>query len=449
MAEKIFRKINILEMHSSLGYAGGQRNMFTYAKNFDKNIFNVFVASYNEGGVYEKKLQEAGIDFVVSKKDVGKIIDFFREKNIDIIHIHRSGGHVPLESQILTEAKKINKNLIVVEKNIFGKYDHVSNGDIDCSLFQSMMHIHERYVPASGMAFDFEKMKVFYNMVDADDFEKYRLPKSDIMAYKSSLGIVSDDFVIGKIARPHLAKWSDLILDMMPYLVSLVPKIKLILVGVPTSRVRKIKKSNFANHVILLPDTSDQKEVHTFYQAIDVLVHSSKIGECNGNTINEAMFWKKPVVVNSTPKKDNGQLEQVDHMVDGIIANFPQTFARAVEYLYKNQDSAVSMGNKGFAKVLQLNDPTLITKRLEKIFIEKMKEKGHFFDLSVQDFYDKVLYAPTEQDIENYKEEYKKRLFWEFGVLTIRERIVNFFKKPQKFKWKIKDFLEHNYSIKL
>lgn len=447
MAEKIFRKINVLEMHSSLGYAGGQRNMFTYAKNFDRNIFNVFVASYNEGGMYEKKLQEAGIDFVVSKKDVGKIIDFFREKNIDIIHIHRSGGYVPLESQILLEAKKINKNLVVVEKNIFGKYDHVSHGDMDCSLFQSMMHIHERYVPASGMAFDFEKMKVFYNMVDADDFEKYRLAESEISKYKSNLGIASDDFVIGKIARPHLAKWSDLILDMMPYLVSLVPKIKLVLVGVPTSRVKKIKKSNFANHVILLPDTSDQREVHTFYQAIDVLVHSSKIGECNGNTINEAMFWKKPVVVNSTPKKDNGQLEQVNHMTDGIIANYPQNFARAVEYLYKNQDAAAVMGIKGHDKVLQLNDPTLITKRLEKIFIEKIEKRGYFFDLSIHQLYDKILFSPDQKIIADYKQEYKKRLQWDFGGLTTKEKVVNFCKIPVRFYYKLRDFLEDKFGV--
>ena len=82
MAQKIFKKINILEMHSSLGYAGGQKNMFTFAKNLDKNIFNVFVASYVEGGMHEEKLREIGIEFIVSKKDVGVILEFIKENII-------------------------------------------------------------------------------------------------------------------------------------------------------------------------------------------------------------------------------------------------------------------------------------------------------------------------------------------------------------------------------
>ncbi len=449
MAQKIFKKINILEMHSSLGYAGGQKNMFTFAKNLDKNIFNVFVASYVEGGMHEEKLREIGIEFIVSKKDVGVILEFIKEKRIDIIHIHRSGGYVPIETQIFEGAKKINEKIIVVEKNVFGKYDNVSGKYIECSFFQSMMHLNERYLPAAETQFDFDRMKVFYNMVDSEEFEQYRLSESEILAYKNSIGISATDFVIGKIARPDLSKWSDLVLDMMPYLIKLIPCIKFIIIGVPKSRVDRIKKSEFAQYFILLQETSDQQQIHRFYQLIDVLAHASKIGECNGNTINEAMFWRKPVITNSTPHKDNGQLEQVNHTIDGIIANHPQTFARAVAYLYNYPEKRKNMGEKGHVKVLARNNPAIMTRRLEKVFIEKMRKEGIFSDLLLENFYGKILYYPNKEDIKNYKSEYRKRLEWEFENLTMSERMVNALRKPWKVGWKIVDFLEHRYKIKL
>lgn len=434
-------------MHSSFSYAGGQRNMVTFCKYLNKNIFNVFAAAYIEGGLQEKRLESLGIDFVTSKGSAEKIIDFIKNKSIDIIHIHRSGGYVPLETEIIKEAKKINNQIIVIEKNVFGMYDPTLFRDIDCSLFQSMMHLNERFLPASGLKFDPKKMKVFYNMIDQNDFEKYRLSKEQTENYKKELNINKDDFVIGKIARPHIAKWSDLILDMMPYLVKLVPNLKFIIVGVPRSRIKKIEKSKLKRYFVLLNETSNEAEIHKFYQTIDVLAHSSKIGECNGNTINEAMFWKKPVVVNSTPKKDNGQIEQVIHMHNGLIANHPQTFAQALAYLYKNPAKQEELGENGRSIILREHNPKLVTQMLEKVFIESLFNNGFNIDKSVVGFYDNVTYKPDQKDILDYKEKYKKILKIEFGQLEIKDKIINFLNLPKRFYFKIKDFIEHRFGF--
>lgn len=447
MVEKISRKINILEMHSSLGYAGGQRNMFTFVKYLDKSIFNVFVASYVEGGIHEERLKEIGVEFIVSKRDVVKILEFIKEKRIDVIHIHRSGGYVPTETQIFEGAKKINEKLIIVEKNVFGKYDNISGENIDCSFFQSMMHLNERYLVDSKKAFDFSRLKVLYNMVDVVGFERYRLNQGEINDFKKTLGINEADFVVGKIGRAHVAKWSDLVLDMMPNLVKLVPNIKFIIIGVPPSRIKLIQKSDFKNKIIILPETGEESAVHKFYQIIDVLAHSSKIGECNGNTINEAMFWKKPVVLNSTPAKDNGQLEQVKHMESGIVANHPQTFARALSFLYHEPNKRIAMGNVGHDLVLKTNSVSNIISQLEKMLIEKFLKEGLLESLYLKDRYSVVDFSPNSGTIINYRQEYKKRLTWDFGNLSLLELFINFLNKPRKLYWKVKDFLEHNYGV--
>ncbi len=439
MDQGIHKKINVLELNSGFAYAGGARNLYSFCYYLDKNVFNVWAGSHADGGSGEEILKRQGIEYVLGKGDPLKIVDFIKEKKIDILHFHRSGQYIPVESQIINLAKEAVPGLIIIERNVFGKFDPVCNEKIDCHLFQSMMHLHERFLRASKEEFDFAKMKVMYNMVSIEEFEKYRLSDDQIKEYKIELGIKDTDFVIGKIARPHIAKWSDLILEMMPYLVKLVPNVKLVIIGVPQSRIKLINKSKLKNHYIILGDTSDESLVHKFYQAINVLAHSSKIGECNGNTINEAMFWGKPVVTNSTPNRDNGQLEQVIHMEEGIIANYPQTFSAALAYLYNNDSKRQQMGEKARTKILSFNNPGIIIKQLEKVFFEHLNEK---VDKVSKGILKEAAYYPTEQEIISYPEDYKRRLLSEFGKLTIWDKLTNFSKKPRKFYFKVKDFLE-------
>lgn len=309
-------------------------------------------------------------------------------------------------------------------------------------MFQSMMHLNERYLPASGEAFDFSRHKVMYNMVDVQEFEKYRLTSEQIREAKKNLGILEDDFVIGKIARPHIAKWSDLILDMMPHLIKIRPKTKFIIVGAPESRRRKIENSSLKDHFILLDEITDERQLHEIYQIIDVLAHSSKIGECNGNTINEAMFWAKPVVINSTPNRDNGQLEQVIHMENGLIANYPQTYARALAYLANNPEKSLKMGENGRKQVLSINNPQLISSALTETILELLSKRGISVKLDNINLTFRRDLLPNEAMIEAYKIEYRKRLGREFDQLSLREKIINLLWRPKKFLVKLMDYLE-------
>ena len=442
MAQGIPRTINVLEINANLEYAGGQRNMVTFAKYLRKDIFSVTVCAYRDGGPLENVIKSLGITCVVAHGDVEKIATVIKEKNIDIIHIHRSGGYVAIEKKILSRAKEINPNIVIIEKNVFGKYDPSVDALLDCSLFQSMMHIHERYIPKSHKAFNFKNQKVFYNLVDREEFESYRASKENIEKFREKIGAKSGDYLIGKIARPALEKWSDLLIDMVPYLVRKIQDFKIVIIGCPESRIRRINKSKYKNFFIILPETSEQRDIHLFYQSIDVLAHSSKIGECNGNTINEAMFWKKPVLVNSTPRKDNGQLEQVIHMQNGIVANTPMTFARALEYLRKNENEAKKMGEAGYLQICSEYDPIQVTKRLEKVFFEKINIK----DFLVPEEYASIAYHPTEQEVREYKQEYRVRLKWEFGTLSVMDRLCLIVLFPRKFYFKLRDFVEHKWK---
>lgn len=445
MATQIQRKINVLEMHSSFGYAGGQRTLVSICKYLNRDIFNVSAAAYREGGVQEKRLHELGVPFVVSS-DVATLLGWIQEKQIDVLHLHRSGGTVPLESAIIEGAKRVNPNIVIVEKNVFGKYDSVSDALIDGQLFQSMMHVNERYLPASGKMFDGDRMRVLYNPVDGDSFEHYRCSVREIQNYKHKLGIDNNDFVIGRIGRPDLAKWSDLLIEMMPYALQRIPSICLVIVGLPASRRRWIEGAPWKDRVTILEEMDDERDVHQFYQLIDVLAHSSKIGECNGNTINEAMYWGKPVVVNSTPKKDNGQLEQVEHMKTGIVANRPATYARALAYLAAHSEERQRMGVAAHTSILSHNHPAPLTRQLEEFFLELLAKKGYGIDPSVMAMYKGVIWKPTAEAVTTYRQEYKKRCATSFGAVSLGEKIESLIQSSRRWYWKVRDMMSHRWG---
>lgn len=448
MALALDEKINVLEISPLLDYAGMARNMMSFAKRLNPNLFKVSVLGYRGGGCQEEVLRQNKIDYLVGS-DLPKIVEFAEQQRIDLVHIHRSGKTIPLETEILKTLAKVNNRLLIIETNIFGQFDPVNNSKISCHLFQSMMHIHERYLKSAQENFDFSKHKTFYCTVEADDFSKYTLTPEQIASYKEKLGIKPDEFVIGKSARPDLAKWSDLVLEMAPKAFKMMPKLKFIIMGLPESRRKIIKKKWWADKIIVLPVTIEQASLHAFYQSLDLLVHNSKIGECNSNTLNEAIFWGKPIVTNSTPRRDNGQLEQVHHMENGLIANYPQTFARAIKYLYDNQAVGQKMGELGRAMVLDKYSPVKRTRELEKLFVEKLLKNGKKFPAEIIEYYNKILYYPSEQEIVEYKKEYQNRLKLSFGSLTGFESLENISRWPRRFYYKGRDFLEHRFGISL
>ena len=61
-----------------------------------------------------------------------------------------------------------------------------------------MMHVHERYLKSTGFNFDFDSMKVMYNMVDTKECETFRVDSSVVMRYRQKLGI-TDIWKIWKI----------------------------------------------------------------------------------------------------------------------------------------------------------------------------------------------------------------------------------------------------------
>jgi len=404
-------KIKVLEIINNLGVGGANRTLQTFCRYLNKERFDVSVATVFEGGKRAEELQQEGFGVHIFQGNLVSLKDYLARSKFDILHIHRRGAFEPHWLVIL----KDKPAGLVVETNVFAEFDSQTQEYIDIHLFKSMMMLNERYI--SNLSEEervnfWPKYRVLYNPVDIDYFMKFKLPAAAVSKRKSELGIKNGEYVIGKVgARAAIEKWSDLVTDMLPYLIKEVPNVKLILQAAPIQIITKLKGSKFADKIIFCPETEDEAEQAAYYQILDVFVHSSKIGEAFGNTLNEAMVWQKPIVVNSTPWADNGQLEQVEHNKNGFIASSPRSFAAAVLQLLKNQTLAESFGDYGFRKVKREYLASQIVNNLEQLFLNNVN-----FD-----------YFPSKNQILTYKDEYQDRCRQDYLPPTLSEKLFLYY----------------------
>ena len=314
-----------------------------------------------------------------------------------------------------------------METNIFGLYDS--------SEAEKMIDVHLqvsrtsslKYIKNAGISMHefLNKCRVLYYPIDLKLFEKYKPLENQIWQFRSEIGVDKNTPLICRVGRPDPAKMDDFLVRMMSHLIKRVPDVKFLVVGgIPEKVKKKIEKLKLQRSFIDIGLVASEEKLIQIYYSIDILAHSSRIGESFGYTIAEAMAAGKPVVVNSTPWADNAQIELVDNGKTGFVANTPRTYADAVAYLIENKKEAEKMGLAGREKAEREYDAKKLVKMLEKIYLELLSKKGYtHVEKYLLKEYKNVQYFPTDYDILNYPEEYKKRLGSSFGKLSLIEKI--------------------------
>ncbi len=418
--------MNIMQICNQLEVGGTERVLEIITRFLNKDIFNVYVCGI-QGGIREKMLREDGFDVYIVDANYENLVQLMKDKRIDIVHIHRSGENEPLP---IKAAKKANVPAII-ETNVFGKYDNSEAGKLIDFHLQISKTASLRYVQNAGTSINrfLNKCRVLYNPVNLEEFDKYRASEKQMWRFKSETGVDKNTPLICRVGRPDINKWDSFLVDMMAYLVRKVPDVRFLIVGgLPRLVRRKIEKLGLEENFIETGFASEDKLI-VIYCSIDLLAHSSRIGESFGYTIAEAMAAGKPVVVNSTPWADNAQIELVDNGKTGFVMNTPKTYAGAVAWLIENKKEAKKMGLAGRKKVEREYDARKITKMLERLYIELLIEKGVSVGQDLINKYKEIQYFPTDSDILNYPKEYKKRLNNRYGESSSIEEL------RFKFKW--------------
>ncbi len=389
---------------ASLGVGGTERSLVTHALRIDRSRFEPHVITWLSGGPRQADLEAAGIPVHHGNRDLNALVSLL--SGTELVHVYRHGVHEPL----FVEACRRAGVRVLIETNNFGAVDRSPDeARFTCHLFVSQMCML-RYRQWVGVSPDFAgRHRVCYLPTDA---ERLRALAPDRRSAKAALGFDPDHPVVGRIGRAADLKWRDLLVDMAPHLVRLVPDVQLLYVGMTAAKQRRAGRLGLLERTRVYEAVADDERVALFNRACDVVVSASAIGESLGLAIAEAMALGIPVVTCSTPWADNAQVELVEHGVNGWVANHPRPFAEAVADLLLNDERRGTFGDAGAAKIVQMLDPCRHTRQLEDLYTHHLNGGNQPLD-----------WWPDATEFERFAREYPARASREFRPLTRTEQI--------------------------
>jgi glycosyltransferase involved in cell wall biosynthesis len=397
--------VNVSLVVNELGLGGTEKGLIAHAARFDRSRFLPRIVCVQRLGPRAGELEAAGVAVECAEGDRGRLAELLR--GADLVHAWRAS---PADRTIPRAARDAGVRALV-ETSIFGLVDSPSSDEsLDCRLFFSKS-CSLRYQRRTGadLAVFFRANRVLPLPLDA---ARLRSVAPERREAKRGLGLDPERPVVGRIGRPDDLKWRDLLIDMAPTLIALVPEVQLLLVGATPAKRRRLRRRGVADHCQLKEPVADERALARMYAACDVFVSAAEIGESQGLALAEAMALEVPVVTCSTPWVDNAQLEYVEHDRTGYVANHPRPFAEAVAALLRHPERRRRFGATGRAQIEAALDPTVLTRRLEGLYravIAGEPPPGYW--------------TPGLEELAAFEAGYAARSKAEFRPLTRRERV--------------------------
>jgi glycosyltransferase involved in cell wall biosynthesis len=431
------KRISVLQISNQLGLGGTDSTLQLLATHLNKHYFEVFAAGIQAGGPREQALRDCGIETLVAHGDFENLARFVRSHDIHVVHLH----HCNVPSPILAGRK-----VALTHQFSTGLFPIAEEVRLSRLLFNSSRTL-QKYLSTYQLKRIPENTEVIYNPIDLARITAAQssLSVDELGHYRKSLGIAPQDFVIGRLGRADIVKWSDFLTEAYRLLVRTNPTIKMLIKTAPRSRIKSLVQE-FGKNVVILPESSSLKDLALFFSAIDVYAHASKIGESFGVSIAEAMAFKKPVVVNSTPGADNAQIELVDNAKTGYVVNYPVTFAWALEKLKDDKGLRDQMGEAGYRKVQEKYSAEVVTSQYERILFDMLDLAD---DPAIQAYANSLVPPISHADIQRSFDDYQRRLNDTYGSISSRERAAYWMRSPTRFAARVRDYFEHRQQVRL
>ncbi len=410
-------KIVVLELARNLNIGGTSRAMQEFALNLDPTKFEVIVGAYDVSGPRRKILQDNHIEVVCVTN--GTLNETIERKKIDIVHSHEIkvkpfiGDTKNIQTVVFFEGFSDDAEMnLIISKTLALKIS-----------FNKNLVYGKNYLP-------------LYYPQNLVSWQKYLLTKEEIQQKRRALGIKPSDIVIGRLGRAELSKVDYLLLYSAPLIAEKYPNVKFVFCGLTQLYEFFLRQhKSLVGKMVFLPQTADDKKISEFYQIIDVFWHTASRGETFGNVIAEAMSFKKTVITHSTHIKrsflsynplikkagtwdlDNAQIELVDHMKTGLIANYPHDVLAAVGYFVRDPKKIAEFGENAYEKTLNNFDAKLVLANFQKV------AESVFYGQA-------VTIKPSESELLEYFEtEYWARLTQTMNVEKINQIYLYKFKK--------------------
>lgn len=356
-------KINVLHYIRNLGLGGTEKTCQLFAEHASPQ-FNVTVAydinaNHPRLSEFEKSMKVCKGDLVGI--DPATLKSLLHEKNVDILHVYRSGFSEFPEPGVHVNVPHF------VETNVFGLLN--PNPNIDKTLFMSqwLMDYALMRLPASSM-YPFRRRR----------FDFVNNPVEDPASFDTlHLDFPDDAIILGRCGRPDNGIYNALHVRAAFNLRSQGYPVCFLVVAPPSNMIDDLAKYDIPFHVI--PPTTEPVVLSQFYNTVDIYAHARADGETFGVNIAEAMMHGKPVVthwaVPSNPQMGvfQSQTELVDHGVTGYVTeNDVACYSSALKKLIDDPQLRDSMGKAGMSKARDQYHVKKCVAKLEQIYREVM-----------------------------------------------------------------------------
>jgi len=182
--------------------------------------------------------------------------------------------------------------------------------------------------------------------LDFSQFSPSKFSQKDLAKTRAELGLKPDDAVISAVGRVAKEKSLDVLVNMMPRLLSLVPSAKLLIVGDGPVRAELEAQARQLSvaHAVKFTGLVPRADIAKYYVIGDVFATAST-SETQGLTYIEALAARVPVII----KKDPAFLGIIKHMETGFIFTHDNEAADTVAYALTHPDIARRVALKGYA----------------------------------------------------------------------------------------------------
>jgi glycosyltransferase involved in cell wall biosynthesis len=368
---------------NSLVLGGTEKAACRWARGLKERGHQVGVLALADGP-RRAELEQYGISVQIVSPSAKVIAGALREISPEVIHAHMPG--YPHAGDVLGEALKLLPQKIpVVQTNIFGRLENPrEDAWTDFRLFISWTSC----VQAARRSFRKLDESFFRRAsVAVYPLDPIEPPTgSEIAAFRKHLDVAEDEVLFGRFSRPEPNKWTNLALDAFRLALKKNRKIKLLLREPPPRVATALRASPDADRFVILPVTSDADELRRTISALDVVLHTSSIGESFGYGIAEPMNLGKPVITHSVPWGDQAQIELVRHGECGFVASTRATMADAILKLAgdgwgETPSSRLRerMGAAARQNIRTLANPETSLTRLEAIFRAAVEKRDNPF----------------------------------------------------------------------
>lgn len=389
-------KPTILHLIWELGLGGDAKNLCQLAIN-QKHWSNPVAATISQSpGLRSSQLKEAGIAVFSGIQSKDALESLLSTLKPILVIFHRNGGPNNQETVFVKTIKE--HNIAVFEFNTFARFDKSTQG-----LWTGHAHLSRaslvQYARRKGKnPLELSGHKAIGYALEIPE----PITAKERLLARQALNIAENTFVLLRLQRPDLRKWSALPVVALSQLHKNNKNFHLIIQAAPKERLKWIKRE-CGNNATTLEAGTDNKQLRQVFAASDCLVNFSNIGETFGLAMAEGMSFGLPAIVNSTPKRDNAQIELVKHLGNGLITNSLTSFIAGLNLLQTNTSLYKDLAKNARADIANTFAAELVERRMTNFMHDSLQANANEFYKVIPSIAENSPYSLTLEWLQDYE----------------------------------------------